>query len=222
MSKRILPFSVRASESKLGCVKSSICVIVAALLFAVPSWAEKKGGEGTTFPLGSGIFPPLQEPGTDATIKGTVSAAGWTRYQNVYGADFGIIGNIVDKDFVGMAASGIFHVTNGRAVILLFQASGVTNINNGKAYILGVQIALGSNYSGGETYVGGIQLSPFNHGKTTIYGLQAGIVNEAESVYGFQIGIINRVKNLHGLQVGVLNVATGSWLPVFFGFNFSL
>lgn len=175
----------------------------------------------TDSPVAGGIFPPLQDPAPNVRIIGTRASAGWARHDLVYGLDTGFIGNITDKDFFGAAASGIFHSTNGKAVIIGFQLSGVTNLNYGKTHLAGLQLALGVNYAGGENRVYGIQLAGLGNygGRTKIYGFQIGLYNEAESVFGLQLGVLNKTKNLHGVQLGVLNIATENWLPAFVGIN---
>lgn len=200
-------------------IRSSFAwLAVAAAVAACSTVAPKDQKES---PVAGGVFPPLQDPSPGVKIVGTRASAGFARHDVVHGLDTGFIGNIASKDFVGAAASGIFHSTSGSATILLFQASGVTNLNFGKTRIVGLQVALGVNYSGAENRIYGIQLGGVGNfgSKTSIYGFQLGLYNEAETVYGFQIGLLNRTKNLHGMQIGVLNLASNNWLPVVVGLN---
>lgn len=168
-------------------------------------------------PAASGLFPPLQYPKKEDTVIGLRVSPGWARHAKMYGADFGLIGNITDNDFVGTAFAGGFNITSGNALILFTQMAGVTNTNLGKTNIVGIQLAFGYNYSASTTNVFGGQFSLIGNfgAKTNVYGIQFGLYNEAESVYGFQLGLVNRTKNLAGIQVGLLNYVEKGWLSFF-------
>ena len=90
--------------------------------------------------------------------------------------------------------------------MLGLQLAGLWNSNAQKTRVIGLQAALGLNRNVAESSVVGLQFAAVNlAGFTDIYGVQAGIYNEAQEVYGLQIGLINRAKNLHGIQIGLAN-----------------
>ena len=188
-------------------------LVVFVLLFSFqPSFAE----DDDSYTAG-GLFPPLQYPSEDEAVIGLRVSPGWAKHKNVYGLDFGTIGNITTSNFVGMAFSGVFNRTEGSATILLIQAAGVANYNKAKTNVIGMQWALGFNYGAAQHDIYGLQIAlGGNFGaKTKIYGFQVGIYNEAESVYGFQLGLVNKTKNLSGIQIGLINYHANGWLPVF-------
>jgi hypothetical protein len=157
-------------------------------------------------PVSVSIAPPVQFPPNDFAITGARISALWGKHRNVYGVDIGLLGNITEQSFTGLAASGIFNRTMGTTTITGLQFAGVTNINTGKTTVYGLQAALLANYNSAESSVAGLQFALANMSDfTTIYGVQAGIYNKAKSVYGFQIGLVNITDNLHGIQIGLVN-----------------
>jgi hypothetical protein len=172
-----------------------------ALLLACPLWAH-----AAYSPLGLDIIPPVEFPPDDFSIAGARVSALWGRQRDVYGLDVGVLGNVTELNFVGLAVSGVFNTTYGSTTILGLQAAGAFNYNTNKTSVTGLQLALGVNRNVGESSVTGLQLALANlSDHTKIYGFQIGIYNEAEEVYGFQIGLVNKTTNLHGLQVGIVN-----------------
>ncbi len=162
-----------------------------------------------TTPLAIGLVPPLQLPPQDYTVTGARVSVIYGNHYNIYGLDFGLIGNITQQSFVGIAVAGVFNATRGDTHIVGLQAAGVGNFNTNKAKVYGVQLALFTNYNMGEAEVFGLQLSAANLSEfTTIYGVQAGVFNKAKAVYGLQIGLINMATSLHGVQIGLLNFNT--------------
>ncbi len=157
-------------------------------------------------PISVGIFPPVQFPPEDFTITGLRASILWGKHRDLYGLDFGVLGNITNQSFVGLGLGGIFNATHGSTTILGLQVAGITNINTNKTNIFGVQLALGLNMNTAASSVSGLQLALANHSPfTNIHGFQVGIYNKAQEVYGLQIGLINVASNLHGVQIGLLN-----------------
>jgi hypothetical protein len=157
-------------------------------------------------PLSVGIFPPVQFPPSDFGVTGVRASLLWGNHRDMYGLDFGLLGNVTQQDFVGVGLSGVFNLTRGTTRAIGLQAAGITNMNFNKTYIYGVQVAALLNYNEAESVVSGLQLSLVNISKfTNIYGVQFGLYNQAQDVYGLQIGVVNIAKNLHGLQIGLIN-----------------
>ncbi len=158
-------------------------------------------------PLSVGIVPPIQFPSDEFTVTGLRISALWGRHRDMYGLDFGAIGNITDQTFTGIGLSGLFNINSGATTIFLLQGAGVTNYSNQKTEVYGLQIAGGMNWVTAESKVVGLQVAlAGNHSpNTTVYGAQLGLYNRAREVYGFQIGLVNFTKNLHGIQIGLMN-----------------
>lgn len=166
---------------------------------------------------GTSIVPPIQYPNKNVPIRAGRASIFWGNHDSVHGTDVGILGNIVNKDFVGTSISGLFQSTNGTATILGLQLSGITNINRGKTHAAGVQAAGLFNISKGENNIYGVQLAALGNlgKKNKIYGFQLGIYNRAEVVYGFQLGVLNITDRLYGLQIGALNISHKNGLLFF-------
>ncbi len=157
-------------------------------------------------PVALGLAPPIQFPLREFSVTGVRLSGLWGRHRDVYGLDFGILGNVTDQSFTGIAVSGLFNVTKGTTHAIGLQAAGLTNINTKSAYIYGLQIAALLNNNIGSSVVNGFQIALVNKSDhTVIRGAQIGLYNKAQSVYGLQIGIVNDCENLHGLQIGLAN-----------------
>jgi hypothetical protein len=170
-----------------------------SLGFLTPSWAAVS-------PASLSIFPPVQFPADDFAVTGLRVSALWGKHRSVYGLDIGVLGNITEQNFVGLAVSGLANVTHGTTEILGLQLAGLTNYNTNKTNVYGLQVALGVNYNQAAATVNGFQLAIANLGTfTDIRGAQVGIYNRAKEVYGLQIGLVNVADDLHGLQIGLVN-----------------
>ncbi|MES2963957.1 MAG: hypothetical protein V4760_08705 [Bdellovibrionota bacterium] len=157
-------------------------------------------------PLSVGLFPPVQFPPSDFSVTGFRASLLWGRHRDVYGLDLGVLGNITDQSFTGIAVSGLFNATHGTTNIIGLQAAGLANFNTNKTRVFGVQLAALLNKNDAESSLSGVQFALVNLSPNmSIYGLQAGIYNKARSVYGFQIGLVNSCTDLHGLQIGLVN-----------------
>ena len=157
-------------------------------------------------PLSVNVAPPVQFPADDFTVTGLRLSLGFGNHRDMYGIDIGVLGNITQQNFSGLALSGLFNMTKGETRVLGLQAAGLTNLNYGKTRVVGLQAALGANYLTAESSVVGLQLAAVNLADhTKIYGVQAGIYNRANTVNGFQIGLVNVTNSLRGLQIGLIN-----------------
>jgi hypothetical protein len=178
-----------------------IILILLSAFFSQNSFAAS-----TITPLSVGLMPPVQFPSADYMVTGLRASLLYGHHRNVYGLDFGVLGNITDQSFKGLAVSGLFNNTRGETSILGLQLAGLTNINQGKTAVYGVQVALGLNLNTADSDVIGLQIAAANHAPfTDIFGVQAGIYNRAKEVYGLQIGLVNFADNLHGIQIGLVN-----------------
>lgn len=158
-------------------------------------------------PLAVTTITPVQFPPSDFNILG-VRAGILGHHRNVYGIDIGLLGNITDQNFVGIAASGLFNLTRGNTTAIGLQAAGVSNINANKTRVVGLQLAGLANINHAESSVVGLQLAALANlaSHTKIYGVQAGLFNKAHTVYGLQLGLYNYAESLHGIQIGLINV----------------
>jgi len=158
-------------------------------------------------PVSVAIVPPIQFPPSDFSVTGVRASALWGNHRDMYGIDVGLLGNITQQDFTGIAVSGVFNNTRGVTNAIGMQFAGLANVNTGKVTVIGLQGTLGVNYNTAASSVSGLQLalianiSPF----TDIYGFQIGLYNRAKEVYGVQIGLVNVADNLHGIQIGIAN-----------------
>lgn len=157
-------------------------------------------------PLSVSILPPVQFPPEDFSITGVRASLFWGKHRDLYGLDFGLLGNMTEQSFVGIGVSGVFNLTRGNTTILGLQLAGLTNINKNKTDVFGAQATLGLNLNTATSSVTGLQFALANHSPfTDIRGFQVGIYNKANSVYGIQIGLVNFAANLHGIQIGLMN-----------------
>lgn len=157
-------------------------------------------------PVSINIVPPVQFPPADFDVTGLRLSAFWGSHREVYGFDFGVIGNRSRQKFSGLAVSGLFNYTGGQTRIFGLQLAGGTNFNDEKTTVIGLQAAALLNYNSAESSVHGVQLSLVNYSPfTKVVGVQVGLYNKAKTVYGLQIGLLNFTDNLCGLQIGLLN-----------------
>jgi len=182
-------------------MKTILILLVGLICFSLNNEAQ-----AFVSPVGGALVAPIQFPPTDFNITGVRLSVIYGRYRQVYGVDLGLVGNITDQRFGGVAVSGIFNYTNGESYFFPFQLAGAINMNVGKAYVYGLQLAA-VNYNKVESKVMGLQLAPLGNYSafTKVIGIQAGLINSANEVYGLQIGLVNFAKSLHGIQIGVVN-----------------
>ena len=175
------------------------------LLVFLAAFFMISSAEAAVTPLSVGIVPPVQFPSDDFSITGLRLSVLWGRHRDVYGLDFGLVGNVTEQDFVGVGISGLFNRTKGMTTAIGLQAAGIANVNTQKTDVYGAQLALGLNMNTATSKVAGLQLALANlSGHTSIYGVQAGVYNKAQVVYGVQIGLVNVAESLHGIQIGLV------------------
>jgi hypothetical protein len=190
-------------------MKTRLRSLIAVVLFGFVQHAH-----AFNTPLSISIVPPVQFPSEGYSVTGLRASALWGHHRDIYGLDLGLVGNITDQRFVGLAVSGLFNQTYGDTTILLLQAAIGANLNVQKTNIYGVQVAL-LNKNDAESSLIGLGLGFANISPNmTVGGLQVGVYNKARSVYGLQIGIINQTTDLHGIQIGLLNFASNGPFPV--------
>lgn len=187
-------------------IKKTLLKTVGTLIFATfLSQLVVSHSRAAITPLAVSLVPPLQFPSDENSVTGVRLSALWGHHRDVYGFDFGGIGNITDQDFVGVGLAGVFNLTYGETRGL--QVAGLTNVNLQKTTVVGVQLAGLLNYNKAESSATGLQLALLGNisSFTNVYGGQVGLYNTAKEVYGFQIGLVNVTESLHGIQIGLLN-----------------
>ena len=115
-----------------------------------------------------GVALRLQWPSADYEITGFRLNLFTGEHVDVYGLDFGVIGNFVKREIGGVQMAGVFNVVG----------------ESGGA----LQFATLCNYCKGD--FGGVQLGLINITEKG-RGFQLGIVNWADILYGVQVGVIN-------------------------------
>ncbi|PWU20828.1 MAG: hypothetical protein C5B49_03620 [Bdellovibrio sp.] len=175
-------------------------------LFALGILFSSMSAQGAFSPVSLSILPPIEFPPDDFTVTGVRASLLWGKQRDIYGLDFGLLGNITELTFAGVAVSGMFNITHGTTTALGLQLAGLANYNTNKTHVFGLQAAL-LNINEAESAVVGVQLAPLANlsAHTKVYGLQVSVYNKAEDVYGFQIGLVNFADHLHGIQIGLLN-----------------
>jgi hypothetical protein len=165
-----------------------------------------RSAEAAFSPVSISIMPPVQFPPSDFNITGARVSALYGSQRDIYGLDLGLIGNITNGNFVGLAVSGIFNYTKGDTSVLGLQFAGLANINTNKTRVVGLQLAALFNHNKAVANIIGLQAALVNEAPhSNIYGVQMGLYNKADSVWGFQFGLVNVCNNLHGIQVGLVN-----------------
>lgn len=159
-------------------------ILTGILLIAgiVSSSRAMAAGSDVT-PIEVGLFPPLQLPGTDYAVKG-LRLAGVGVNRTFAGLDLGILGNVTDVEFSGIAISGLFNLNRGTSTVYGLQLAGIANLDLGSSEVYGLQLA-GYNYAG------------------KVHGLQIGLINVANELHGVQIGLFNINHNgpFHGSPI---------------------
>lgn len=182
--------------------KKIYLTFLAAVFFILPAHQA----QAAMTPLAIAIIPPIQFPPSKFDIVGLRASVLYGSHRSVSGIDLGLIGNFTETSMTGLAVAGGFNRNKGRATIIGAQIAGLANLNMEKTRVYGLQASALVNYNKAESHVVGIQLASVNLAKdTTIYGVQAGVWNNARAVYGFQIGLVNMATDLHGLQIGLVN-----------------
>jgi hypothetical protein len=179
-------------------MKRILVLFFTAVLSTFPSQAAFS-------PLAVSIVKPVQFPTDDFTVTGARFSLLWGEHRDIYGLDFGVLGNVTTQDFTGLALSGLFNNTRGNTRIIGFQAAALVNANTNKTQVYGLQLAA-LNYNSAETTVVGLQAALINLSEfSTVNGVQVGIYNKAKTVRGLQLGLVNSATDLRGIQIGLIN-----------------
>lgn len=182
-------------------------ILLFALAFITSTSAHAATGSFIT-PLSIGAIPPVQFPPKDYSVTGARISGLFGTHRDVMGIDLGLIGNITENSFTGIALSGLFNITRGTTNAIGAQLAGLTNINRSRAAVYGVQVAGLVNANTAESKIVGGQIALLANVSefTNLYGVQVGLYNRAREVYGFQIGLVNVATALHGIQIGLANI----------------
>jgi hypothetical protein len=157
-------------------------------------------------PVSIGLMNPVMFPPDDFSITGVRLSLLFGNHRNIYGMDLGVLGNITQQDFDGIAISGLFNMTHGTTKAVITQFASVANFNTNKTDVYGVQYATLINMNDAASSVNGLQIALANVAAyTTISGFQVGLYNRALDIRGLQIGLVNVTDNLHGVQIGLIN-----------------
>jgi hypothetical protein len=171
----------------------------AALLFSTHAYAFYS-------PLSLSVLPPVQFPSSEFSVTGVRLSVLWGQHRDIYGIDLGVLGNVTEQTFTGLAISGLTNITHGTTTAIGMQLAGIANVNTNKTAVYGLQAAAILNDNTASSSVSGLELALVNlAANTDIYGFQVGLYNKALSVSGFQIGLVNVTNSLHGLQIGLIN-----------------
>ena len=84
--------------------------------------------------------------------------------------------------------------------------------NDVKDRCAGFQVGLYNSIGSGEMF--GIQAGLWNEANA-VRGIQAGLVNVAGEAQGLQVGLINRAETMYGYQVGLVNIIRDAELQFF-------
>lgn len=124
---------------------------------------------GSSF-IALGLAPHVEFPALDCEVAGLRFNLLTGDHTDVYGLDFGVLGNFVKREIGGLQVAGLFNVVGESGGAL--QVAGV--FNNCKGGFSGVQI-------------GAVNVAE----KCT--GLQLGLVNRAYRMTGVQAGLLNLI-----------------------------
>jgi len=184
------------------------------LMFLVPHC------QAAMSPLGISLFPPVEIPDDRFSITGVRLNLLVGSHLEVYGFDFGGLGNITNHQMVGLQLAGLFNWNKGESTAIGAQLAAIANFNVSKAHLIGVQAAAILNHNFAESTSSGLIIAALNLTEfTKVVGLEIGFFNKAKEVYGFQIGLVNLTENLHGIQIGLLNFNTQGLFSVVPGLN---
>ena len=127
-------------------------------------------------------------------------------HHSVSGFDLGLLANITEYEFSGLALAGLFNdcgLSDGA-----FAVAGL--FNHASWNYKGLQLAGALNDS--ESAFTGLQVAFCNY-TPRLTGLQIGAVNVIERGRGVQVGVVNTSDVLYGTQIGVINIITHSSYP---------
>lgn len=168
---------------------------------------------GGLLPFSLSLFPAAEFPPCDWDVVFLRINLLVGRHRNMYGFDFGSIGNETTGEFVGIQSAGFYNKVGWSEGALQF--AGI--MNRSERDFVGLQSAL-VNITDGT--MAGFQLGLVNRA-ARLDGLQIGLFNIAETGSGVQIGLWNSAQSLEGLQIGLANCNSDSTMPFFPVINFA-
>lgn len=190
-------------------------LFMVALLGAVASVVQAKEaetGRSRIHNFAAAVVPALQTPDAEEDVALLRVSLVCGQHRSVYGLDFGVIGNIVDEEFIGCGIAMIFNWTgNSRSA---FQFAG--GVNRSLRDFEGLQMALLLNDV--ERRLVGLQIGLANV-VDEVVGMQLGGFNKIRIGSGFQLGGVNVAEQFTGVQIGLLNLNLDSSVPLSPVFN---
>ena len=184
-----------------------MAVIAVALIAGAACAVEKNESRRQICNFAAALVPSVQTPDADADVALMRTSLVCGRHKNVYGLDFGVIGNITDAEMVGCGIAFVFNWSgNSRSA---FQFAGV--LNRSDRDFTGMQAALVVNDV--ERGFIGLQAALANL-TDGLSGMQFGGFNKVCAGSGFQLGVINVAEQFVGVQIGVLNLNLDSPVPL--------
>ena len=233
-------------------MRNSLQKIVFALfaVWALSCSAYDEYAQRIVTPLSLGFTSSLQYPQNNEVFVYGLRAGVWMNgladdssdiLTEVYGLSIGLLA-MHDEVVNGIQLSSLYNTTrtlNGLQAACLLNLSGEVNgvqmafVNFSLGEMSGIQLGICNGVLWGD--VSGIQLGVLNSGKD-VYGIQAGLVNVAETDYknrgivvgsqiglaniakgdvrGVQIGLYNQASTLKGVQIGLLNHHGDRYFPL--------
>ena len=185
-----------------------LTTVVAVALVAGAACAGEKGEtRRQIYNFAAALVPSVQTPDKDADVALMRASLVCGRHKNVYGLDFGVIGNITDEEMLGCGIAFVFNWSgNSRSA---FQFAGV--LNRSDRDFKGMQTALVVNDV--ERDFVGLQIALANL-TDGLSGMQFGGFNKARTGTGFQLGAVNVAEQFTGVQIGILNLNLDSPVPL--------
>lgn len=158
------------------------------------------------------LVPAVQTPAADGDIALMRVSLVCGRHRNVYGLDFGVIGNITDEEMLGCGIAFVFNWSGTSRSA--FQFAG--GLNRSDRDFRGMQMALVVNDV--ERDFIGLQAGLSNI-SDSLSGMQFGGFNKVRTGVGFQLGAVNVAEQFTGVQIGLLNLNLDSPVPLAPVFN---
>ena len=72
-------------------------IVACSVLFTTKVFASS-----AISPIAIGLVPPIQFPSDEFTITGLRASVLWGHHRDMYGLDFGVLGNITDQTYTGI------------------------------------------------------------------------------------------------------------------------
>ena len=195
-------------EKTIGVSEMKFVSLVLAILAVGSSHADGDASERREiYNFAAALVPSAQMPPADKDIALMRASLICGRHRNVYGLDFGVVGNITDEEMLGCGIAFIFNRSgNSRSA---FQFAG--GLNRSDRDFKGLQMALVVNDV--ERNFIGLQIGLADIADA-LAGMQFGGFNKVRSGTGLQLGAVNVAEQFTGVQIGVLNLNLDSPVPL--------